>query len=89
MLDFRYRVLDKEKARPLFSSGLKPYLIEQRSGARFNVPVTRVGQIRSVGNPVEDRVYFIFFANPGGYVKRGDAVTVHLGDFLVENLTVE
>ena len=38
MLDFRYRVLDPEKAAALFDRKTKPYLIDQESGAKFMIP---------------------------------------------------
>ena len=38
MLDFRYRVLDPEKAMPLFDRKIKPYLVDEATGAMFAVP---------------------------------------------------
>lgn len=90
MLDFRYRVTDPEKASPLFARKNKPYLIDQASGAKFavyNSPKT--GPLRTSDAPQADRNYFIFFANPGRYVKPGNKITVVIGDFRVENLVVE
>jgi len=89
MIDFRYRVVNKKKASPLFKTGLDTYLIEQNSGKKFAVPVTKTGPVKSVGNPVENRVYFSFFANPGRYVKKGNKVTVVIGNMRLENLVVE
>ena len=40
MIDFRYRVLDAEKAAMLFNRDAKPYLIHQESGKVLEVPVT-------------------------------------------------
>ena len=90
MLDFRYRVLNAEKAAPLFDRKNKAYLIDQASGAMFLVPESpKVGALRTTRPPIADRNYFIFFANPGRYVKKGSKVTVVIGDFRVENLVVE
>lgn len=90
MLDFRYRVKDPEKAAPLFVRNTKPYLIEQSSGAKFAVPSPpKTGPLRTSDNPQADRIYFIFFGNPGKYVKPGDKVTVVIGDFRAENIIVE
>jgi len=89
MLDFRYRVIDPEKAAPLFDRQTKPYLIDQESGAKFIVPSPpKVGPLRTSNPPQADRTYFILFANPGKYVKQGNKVTVVIGEFKAENLTV-
>lgn len=90
MLDFRYRVVDAGKAAPLFDRKTKPYLLDQATGARFLVPSPpKTGPLRTSNPPLEGRIYWMFFANPGRYVKPGDRVTVIIGDFRAENLTVE
>lgn len=90
MLNFRYRVIDPEKAAPLFNRQTKPYLIDQASGAKFAVPnPPKTGPLRTSDPPKAGRNYFIFFANPGKYVKLGNKVTVVIGDFKAENLVVE
>ena len=90
MLDFRYRVIDPEKASPLFVRKTKPYLVDQASGARFAVPSPpKTGPLRTSDPPQANRNYFIFFANPGKFVKAGNTVTVVIGNFKAENLTVE
>ncbi|MDX9786295.1 MAG: hypothetical protein RBT11_05955 [Desulfobacterales bacterium] len=90
MLDFRYRVVDAQKAAPLFDRKTKPYLIHQETGAKFIVPAPpKTGPLRSSNEPKEGYVYWMFFGNPGGYVKSGDKVTVVIGNFKAENLIVE
>jgi len=90
MLDFRYKVTDAEKAAPLFRRDVKPYLLDQASGAVFGVPSgPKVGSLRQTRPPVAGKNYFIIFANPGNYVKLGNKVTIVIGDLKVENLTVE
>ena len=90
MLDFRYRVIDAEKASPLFDRKTKPYLIDQKTGAKFIVPnPPKIGPLRTSNKPEQGRVYWMFFANPGRYVKPGNEVTVVIGDFKLENITVE
>jgi hypothetical protein len=90
MLDFRYHVSDAEKAAPLFSRQIKPYIIDQSSGAKFFVPETaKVGALRQTRKPYPDKNYFIIFGNPAKYVKKGSKVTVVIGDLKIENLTVE
>ena len=92
LLDFRYRIKDPDKALPLVDRRNKPYLIDQESGKVLSVPNTaKVGPMRSTvryGKPKDDRVYFVLFGNPG-IVKSGDRVTVVIGDFRAENLTVQ
>jgi len=90
MLDFRYRVVDPEKAQSLFKRQTKPYLIDQETGARLIVPSpATTGPLRSSNTPKLDRTYFMFFANPGGFIKPGKQITVVIGDFRAENLVVQ
>ena len=91
MLDFRFKVIDPEKAKPLGLQENKPYLIDQKSGAKFVVPTTpKVGPLRQMSKqPQAGRIYWMLFSNPGNYVKRGSKVSVVIGDFKVEDLTVQ
>jgi len=91
MLDFRYRVIDPDKASQLVSRKDKPYLIDQATGARFMVPSPpKIGPLRQTAvKPLANRNYFILFVNPGKYVKPGNKVTVVIGDFRAEDLVVE
>jgi hypothetical protein len=91
MLDFRYRVLDPTKAGPLFDLQIKPCLIDQATGARMMVlSPPKLGAMRSSAKSViADRNYFIMFANPGQYIKAGSKVTVEIGQFKAEDLTVQ
>lgn len=90
MLDMRYKVIDAEKAIPIFDRKVRPYLIDQASGAKFAVPnPPKTGPLRTSDRPQAGRNYFIFFANPGRFIKPGSKVTVVIGDFRAENLTVE
>ena len=90
MLDFRYRVLNPEKAAKLFGRKMEPYLVDQATGAKFSVPNSpKVGPLRTTTSPEAHRTYFIMFANPGRYVKKGNKVTVVIGDFKAKDLIVE
>lgn len=89
MLDFRYRVVNAEKARPLMDHMAKPVLVDDVSGARFMVPVMPfTGAIRASAEPVAGKTYYMFFANPGRYVKAGSRVSIEVGDRKVEGLVV-
>lgn len=91
IVDFRYRVLDPEKASPLMSRQIKPYLIDQASHARFGVSdAPKVGALRQTTLKLTPgRIYFILFANVGQVIHQGSKVTAVVGEFRAENLTVE
>lgn len=90
MLEFRYKVLDPEKAKPLFVRQTKPTLTHVDSGATFIVPTPpKTGALRNSNPPLADHTYWMFFANPGKYVKPGDLVTIEIGDFVAKNIIVE
>jgi hypothetical protein len=86
MLDFRYRVLDPEKAASLDSHGDEEiiYLLDQASGAKLKAIYEK-----SKKKPTANRTYAILFSNPGRFVKSGNKVTVVIGDFKAENLTIK
>jgi hypothetical protein len=88
-IDFRYRVVDAEKAAPVFSPTIKPLLIDEDTGAVMAVPtVPKVGSMRSTRKPIQDRNYAILFANPNNHIKPGHKVTVVIGDYRAEHLIV-
>lgn len=92
MLDFRYRVIDPDKAAPLLSRKIRPYLLDEVSGAQLGVPDTaKLGQLRTTGRNkvVSDQDYFILFANPGRFVQAGNKMTLVMGELRIENLVVE
>ena len=90
MVDFRYRVLDAEKAAPLFKRQTKPYLLHQESGLALGVPNTaKIGSLRNSNTPQEGRTYWMFFGNHHKLVKKGDMVTVAIGDFRVTDIEVD
>ena len=69
---------------------IKPYLVDQATGAKFIVPAPpKVGQLRNTKNIEADKIYFIFFANPGRYVKSGNKVVVVIGDCKIDNIVVQ
>ncbi len=91
MFDFRYKVIDPEKSLPIFDPKVNPYIIDQASGTKCFVPsAPKTGSLRQkTRTPEANRDYFILFANPGRLVKAGNKVTLVIGDFKAENLTVE
>lgn len=90
MLDFRYRVVDVDKARKLMDRKLKPQLIVTKTGNRLQVPTPpKLGPLRqSSRTPRADTNYFIFFANPRRQVNTGDEVSIQIGDLEISGLKV-
>ena len=91
MLDFRYRVIDPNRSIPVFSRAYKPYIVDKASGAKFIVPSpAKVGPMRQTTlRPDPDKVYFMFFVNPGKFIKSGSKVDVVIGDFVAEDIVVK
>ncbi len=90
MIDYRYRVLDADKATDLFKRQIKPYLIHQKTEKVLAVPETaKLGPLRNSNIPQEGKIYWMFFGNTGKLVQAGDRVTVTIGEFRIEDLVVE
>ena len=92
MMDFRFRVIDAEKALPLFDHRIKPYVVVDRSDIKLPVPMgAKVGSFRPTNrgkNITSGRNYYMIFGNPDRHVQEGETVTVVIGDFKVEGLVV-
>lgn len=92
MIDFRFRVLDADKALPLFDRRTQPYLVREGSDVRLPVPAaSKVGAFRPTnrgGNIQSGRDYHMVFGNPDAYVKPGARVSVVIGDFRADGLTL-
>lgn len=94
MIDFRFKVLDKNKAPPLFDKKATPYLIVEKSQAKLLVPNSpNIGNLRQtpeLERIVNGRDFFVLFGNPRNrLVKKGDKVTVVIGDFKVQHLELQ
>ncbi len=90
MLEFRYKVVNAKKAQALFQRQVKPMLTHTESGAKFIVPTpAKTGALRNSNPPKDGHTYWMFFANPGQFVKPGEHVSIEIGDFVVENLVVQ
>jgi hypothetical protein len=90
MIRFTYRVMDPQKAKPLSDKRLEPYMVDERAHVKLVVPsMEKVGQLRQAAPPEEGRSYWMLFSNKGGYVKRGDRVSVVIGTFHVDQLVVQ
>ena len=90
MLRLTYRVVDPDKARALFDKKLRPFLIDEVTGARLAVPaMENVGELRQTAQPVVDRNYFMIFGNPEKLVKSGGRVSIVIGDLHVDGFVVD
>jgi hypothetical protein len=90
MLEFKYRVLDPDKAAPLLDQHVKPYLVDDVSGARLAVPaMENVGELRQHTTPDANRNYFMIFGNANKIVPRGGHVSVVIGQFQASGLPVQ
>ncbi len=88
-IDFRYRIIDPDKAAELLSRNNKPYLIDEDSGKVHTVPLTKLGPMRaSAVKAKADRNYVVIFGNTKKIIKKGSMVTVVIGDFRVEHMQV-
>jgi hypothetical protein len=92
MIDFRFRVLDIEKAQVFFDHRVKPLLEVERSHAKLPVPMAaKVGAFRTTNrgkNIKPDKIYYMVFANPDAHVKSGEKVTMVIGHFKAKHLAV-
>ena len=92
-VDFRYVIIDPDKAKAILSrskQNKEVFLLDQKTGKKFPVPVTKIGPLRATTlSPKKGRQYTILFSNVGKSIKKGDKVSVIIGKFKAENLTVE
>lgn len=90
LIKFTYRVLDPAKAKALNDKTNEPVMYDPAVRAKLVVPsLEKVGQLRQASTPEAGRIYWMAFSNPGRVVKRGDRVTVVIGQFHIEGLVVE
>lgn len=90
MLEFRYRVINPEKANALIDKKLRPLLHDAASNVTLSVPtLDKVGAVRQSTLQEADRSYYIIFGNPGKVVKKGNRVSVTIGKFRAENIVVQ
>jgi hypothetical protein len=88
MLRFSYRVVDADKAKILNDKNNTPYLIDETTGVKMEVPtMEKVGQLRQTATPQNGREYWMVFTNRG--VKPGSRVDIVIGRFRIDRLVVE
>ena len=90
LIRFSWRVLDPTKAAELNDKKTNPLLLDSQAGVKLVIPtMEKVGQLRQSSTPVADKSYWMAFSNPGQRVKRGDYVSVVIGQFHAIGLVVE
>jgi hypothetical protein len=93
MIDFRFRVLNVEKAKVFFDNRVKPHLVVERSNAKLPIPMAaKVGAFRTTNrgqNIKPDKIYYMVFGNPDSHVKSGEKVTMVIGGFMAKHLKVQ
>lgn len=93
LVDFRYRVIEPDKAVQLVNSKAPAFLLDEGSGIQFPVPESQtVGTMRQTSRnvpPQAGRIYFMLFANPGRFIQVGNTVSVVVGGAKVATLKVQ
>ena len=90
LIKFSYRVLDADKAKTLNDKSLEPAMYVPALHAKLIVPsLEKVGQLRQASTPEPGRIYWMAFSNPGEVVKKGDHVSIVIGQFHIDGLVVE
>ncbi len=89
LIDFRYRVLNGDLARPLLDRSVALRLVDPETGASFRIAGTaKLGSLRTTGSPVEGRTYYALFSNPAGRIPEGARWTLEVGDVRVAGIPV-
>jgi hypothetical protein len=90
LIRFSYEVLDPAKATALNDKKLEPKLVAPDAKAILVVPsLEKVGQLRQSSTPEAGKSYWMAFSNPRRTVRRGDRVSVVIGQFHADGLVVE
>lgn len=87
LIDFRYQVVDPDKANPiLHDPNLLPALVNEDTGATLvlrKVPHSHGAELQLGGT------YFFLFANASNAMQPGSSVTVVIGDVRLEHVVVQ
>jgi hypothetical protein len=90
MIRFAYRVVDADKAKILNDKKFEPSLVDPSARVKLVVPsMEKIGQLRQSATPEAGKAYWMAFSNRGRRVKRGDRVSVVIGNFRADGLVVE
>ena len=90
MVQFRYRVLDPERAKLLNDKKAEPHLIEETTGIKLKVEEgERIGKLRTTPPPQAGRVYWIIFGNSAHIVRHKSRVSLVIGNLRMDSLVVD
>jgi hypothetical protein len=90
IIRFSYRVVDPEKAKMLNDKKLEPALVSPEKGIKLVVPsLEQVGSLRQSSKPEAGKAYWMAFSNSGRLIRKGDRVTIAIGEFRAGGLNVE
>jgi hypothetical protein len=93
MIEFRYKILDTEKAQIFTSKSEKdfPFLLSMKSRVRLGVPFgTTVGYLKSNRKFLKQgKNYITMFSNINRHMLPGDQVKIQISDQVSEVLTIE
>jgi len=90
VIRFSYRIIDPKKAELLNDKKAEPELIAPQAGVKLVVPnMEKIGQLRQSSTPIAGKVYWMAFSNKGRLVKKGDRVSVQIGQFRADGLVVD
>jgi hypothetical protein len=90
LIRFAYRVVDADRAQVLGDKKFEPELVDLQARVKLVVPqMEKVGKLRQNPTPEAGRSYWMAFSNKGRHVKRGDRVSVIIGQFRADGLVVE
>ena len=90
LIRFSYRVIDVDKAKILNEKKAEPALVDPAAGVKLVVPsMEKVGKLRQSSSPENGKSYWMAFSNKGRLVKRGDHVSVVIGQFRADGLVVD
>ena len=82
LIDFRFVVVDPDKAVPLLSVENRPRLFVEDSGAM----VDSLMHPPHSHEPTAGQSHFLLYNNTGGAIQRGASVSVLLGDLRLEGI---
>ena len=90
LVDYRYLVIDPEKAQALMKKVDTAYLIDQTSGARLSVSRTKEAPVGQSGTkPIAGKIYPILFTNTAKVIKPGSKVNLVIGELRIEDIVVK
>jgi len=86
MLDLRYQILDPDKAVVAHDTETPPTLVDDDSGQELKTPFHDHTNDRDFRPGL---TYFELILNPQGVIRRGDSISVLMGDARLEHVVVE